>query len=211
MSALTYSTRRRGYQMIHLSILRPRPDSISAPPFPAILAAVFATLHQPVRRPFRRPRSLSHRTLRYLALALLLLTPLPNRARPNVLRLPFRTAQSMIVVQAMVNGSPVALLLDTGATRTIVSARVYGNVPFRLRTIERTSHSAGIVGDSVILPVNLQLANHTWAGQHVAIMNLDGLSQVLGIQFDGLLGQDVLREFRSVRIDYRAHIIDLEN
>ena len=50
-----------------------------------------------------------------------------------------------------------------------------------------------------------------WAGQRVAIMNLDGLSQVLGIHFDGLLGQDVLREFHSVRIDYRAHVIELEN
>jgi predicted aspartyl protease len=195
--------------MIHLSILRPRPDSIAAPQSRAILA-VAARRCQRVRRHVARPPVSPRRRLRYLLLALFLLTPLPNRARPNVLRLPFRTAHSMIVVQARVNGSQVALLLDTGATRTIVSARVYGNVPFHLRTIERTSHSAGIVGDSVILPVNLQLANHTWAGQHVAIMNLDGLSQVLGVQFDGLLGQDVLSEFHSVRIDYHAHIIEFE-
>ena len=195
--------------MIHLSILCPRPDSISAPQSRAILAPA-AGRYRPARPQVVRRSSPSGRGLRYLLLTLFLLTPLPNRARPNVLRLPFRTAHSMIVVQARVNGSQVALLLDTGATRTIVSARVYGNVPFQLRTIERTSHSAGIVGDSVILPVNLELANHTWAGQCVAIMNLDGLSQVLGIQFDGLLGQDVLREFHSVRIDYRNHIIELE-
>jgi predicted aspartyl protease len=195
--------------MIHLSILRPRPNSISAPQSRAILAPA-AGSYRPARPQVVRRSSPSSRSLRYLLLVLFLLTPLPNRARPNVLRLPFRTAHSMIVVQARVNGSQVALLLDTGATRTIVSARVYGNVPFHLRTIERTSHSAGIVGDSVILPVNLQLANHTWAGQHVAIMNLDGLSQVLGVQFDGLLGQDVLSEFHSVRIDYHAHIIEFE-
>jgi len=41
-------------------------------------------------------------------------------------------------------------------------------------------------------------------------MNLDGLSQVFGIQFDGLLGQDVLSEFHSVRIDFHAHIIEFE-
>jgi predicted aspartyl protease len=116
----------------------------------------------------------------------------------------------MIVGQARVNDSQVALLLDTGATRTIVSARVYGNIPFRLRTIERSSKSAGIVGDSVILPINLELGDHTWAGQRVAIMNLDGLSQVFGIQFDGLLGQDILSEFHAVRIDYHAHVIELE-
>jgi hypothetical protein len=36
------------------------------------------------------------------------------------------------------------------------------------------------------------------------LMNLDDLHQTLGIPFDGLLGQDMLREFRSVRVDYRA-------
>jgi hypothetical protein len=196
--------------MIHLSTLRPRPDSISAPQPRAILAAAPGR-YQPTRRRVVRASSPPRRSLRYFLLALVLLTPLPNRARPNVLRLPFRTAHSMIIVQGRVNGSPVAFLLDTGATRTIVSASVYGNIPFRLRAIERTSHSAGMIGDSVVIPVDLELSNHRWAAQHVAIMNLDGLSQLLGAQFDGLLGQDVLREFRSIRIDYHAHIIELED
>jgi hypothetical protein len=196
--------------MIHLSIFRPRPDSSSLRQPRAILAAAAGRGDRAVRR-VAQASPLLRRGRRIALLAVLLLLPLPNRARPSVLRLPFRTAHSMIIVQGRVNGSPVAFLLDTGATRTIVSASIYGKVPFRLRTIERTSHSAGIIGDSVILPVNLELANHTWSGQHVAVMNLDGLSQVLGIQFDGLIGQDVLREFRSVRIDYHAHVIELED
>ena len=196
--------------MIHLSILRPRPDSISAPQPRAILAAAPGR-YRPARRQVARTSSPPRRGLRYFLLALVLLTPLPNRARPNVLRLPFRTVHSMILVQGRVSGSQVAFLLDTGATRTIVSASIYGKIPFRLRAIERTSHSAGMIGDSVIVPVDLELDNHRWAGQHVAIMNLDGLSQVLGVQFDGLLGQDVLREFRSIRIDYHAHIIELQD
>jgi hypothetical protein len=210
MSALSYLTRHRSLWMIHLSILRTRPDSISPPQRRAILAAAAGRGVRAARRV--APASpLLPRGRRCILLALLLLMPLPNRARPSVLRLPFRTAHSMIIVQGRVNGSPVAFLLDTGATRTIVSVSIYGKVPFRLRTIERTSHSAGIIGDSVILPVDLELANHTWSGQHVAVMNLDGLSQVLGVQFDGLIGQDVLREFRSVRIDYHAHMIELED
>ena len=195
--------------MIHLSTLHPRSERIASTQRCAILAA--APRRRESTRHAARKSTPPRRRLRYIVLLLFLLTPLPNRARSNILRIPFRTVHSMIVVQAMVNGSQVALLLDTGATRTIVSARVYGNVPFRLRTIERTSRSAGIVGDSVIVPVNLELSNHTWAGQRVAIMNLDGLSQVLGIQFDGLLGQDVLSEFHSVRINYHDHIIELEN
>jgi hypothetical protein len=41
-------------------------------------------------------------------------------------------------------------------------------------------------------------------------MNLEDLSKRFQIHFDGLLGQDVLNQFRSVRIDYKAHVIELE-
>jgi predicted aspartyl protease len=143
-------------------------------------------------------------------LVLFLFTPLPNSARPDTLQLPFRTVRSMILVQGKVNGRPVVFLLDIGATRTIVSAKSYGNLAFRLHSVERTSQGPGIAGDSVALPIHLELGTHIWAGQRVAVMNLDGLNLLLGTPFDGLLGQDVLREFRSVRIDYRTHTVELE-
>jgi hypothetical protein len=41
-------------------------------------------------------------------------------------------------------------------------------------------------------------------------MNVDELSRRFGTPVDGLLGQDLLREFRSVRINYKSHIIELE-
>jgi hypothetical protein len=40
--------------------------------------------------------------------------------------------------------------------------------------------------------------------------NLEDLNQELGVNFDGLLGEDLLREFHSVRINYKAHVIELE-
>ncbi len=41
-------------------------------------------------------------------------------------------------------------------------------------------------------------------------MNVDELRRRFGAPVDGLLGQDVLREFRSVRINYKARVIGLE-
>ena len=152
----------------------------------------------------------SRRYLRLFALALLLFEPLPNFAHPDVIHLPFHTVQSMILVEGKVNGKPVTFLLDTGATRTIVSAKVYGNVGYSLRLAHRTGQQPGFVGESVTLPVNLQLDRHTWLARRVSIMNFNGLSDVLGADFDGLLGEDVLREFHSVHIDYRNHQIELE-
>jgi hypothetical protein len=152
----------------------------------------------------------SKRYLPLVALILLLLIPLPNVAHPDVIYLSFRTVQSMILVEGKVNGKPVTFLLDTGATRTIISAKIYGNVGYRLRLAQRAGQQPGFVGESISLPVNLQLERHTWLARRVSIMNFDGLSSVLGTDFDGLLGEDVLREFHSVHIDYRNHQIELE-
>jgi Aspartyl protease len=203
---------RRGQRKTHLSTLRPSTDSTEAPQTRAILAAAAGRERQRVRMCRRSVRTapLPRRALRYLLLVLFLFTPLPNSARPDTLQLPFRTVRSMILVQGKVNGRPVVFLLDTGATRTIVSAKSYGNLAFRLHSVERTSQGPGIAGDSVALPIYLELGTHIWAGQRVAVMNLDGLNLLLGTPFDGLLGQDVLREFRSVRIDYRTHTVELE-
>jgi Aspartyl protease len=148
--------------------------------------------------------------LKFVVLALLLFFPLPNFARPDVIHLPFRTVQSMILVEGKVNGKPVTFLLDTGSMRTIVSAKAYGYVGYRLRLAQRAGQQPGFVGESVSLPVNLALERHTWLARRVSVMNFDGLNDVLGADFDGLLGEDVLREFHSVHIDYRNHQIDLE-
>jgi hypothetical protein len=173
---------------------------------PAILAA--AGRREPVRLPPRRLQSA--RIFRALMLLFLFLAPLPNRARPRAVRVPFHTVQSMILVDAQVNGNRVTFLLDTGSNNTIVSVRTYGDLQFQLHQIQRSRNGPGMTGESLRLPVELALADRIWVGQRVSVMNLDDLKRILGISFDGLLGQDILRQFRSVRIDYHAHVIELE-
>jgi hypothetical protein len=173
---------------------------------PSILAAAESRRRMCRSARILRPGGL----LRLLALLVLLLAPLPNRARPAALRIPFRTVDSMILVEGKVNGNRVTFLLDTGANKTIVSVKTYGHVPFALQSARHNDLGPGMKGDAVRLSADVELANHMWVGQRVSVMNLDELTKVLGLRFDGLLGQDLLREFRSVRIDYKAHVIELE-
>jgi hypothetical protein len=148
---------------------------------------------------------------RALLCFLFLLVPMPNRANPRGVRVPFRTVESMILIEGKIDEKRITFLLDTGSNHTIVSVRFYGNVLLALRPAQHDRGAAGWMGESIRLPVDLSLADHIWAGQCVTMMNLDELQKVLGIHFDGLLGQDILREFRSVRIDYGAHLIELEH
>jgi len=114
----------------------------------------------------------------------------------------------LILVDAKVNGNPATLLLDTGANNTIINAKIYGNV--QAPRVELTSKGPGIVGNALRLRVDLEIADRFLFSQPVSVMNLGDLPQRVGAKFDGLLGQDILRQFRSVRINYRAHVIELE-
>lgn len=114
----------------------------------------------------------------------------------------------MLLIDAKVNGDPVILMLDTGANTTILDVKAYGKI--LVLPSRHGGPQVGIVGNALRVRVDLEIARRFMFSQPVAVMNLGELPQRLGAQFDGLLGEDILREFRSVRINYRARVIELE-
>lgn len=153
--------------------------------------------------------SLHYRYVAVVALlaVLALLSP-SSCAHDGAVFLPFRSVHSLILLDAKINGNPATLLLDTGANKTIISAKLYGNL--QAPHMELTSKGPGIVGNALRLRADLEIAGRFLFSQPVSVMNLDDLPQRVGAQFDGLLGQDILRQFTSVRINYRTHLIELE-
>jgi hypothetical protein len=145
-----------------------------------------------------------------LALFSLFLTTPAVPDKSDVVTVPFRTAQSMILVDARVNDNRATLLVDTGANHTIVSPKAYGNAQFQVRNLHKNDQGLGMQGDALRLHANFALANRVWISHPVYVLNVDELSRRFGTPVDGLLGQDVLQEFRSVRINYKSHVIELE-
>ena len=175
-----------------------------SPPESRVISAV------ETRRALRRPayRGFLGAVLHGLLFLALLLAPLPLLAQPRVVTLPFRSVNSLILVDAKIDGRPVTLLVDTGANRTILNAKSFGRAS--LPVSQPFNQGAGIIGNALRLRVGLEIANQILFSQHVSVMNLEDLSKRFGIPFDGLLGQDILDQFRSVRIDYKTHVIELE-
>jgi hypothetical protein len=139
---------------------------------------------------------------------LLLLTPLRTPAPPRIVAVPFRSVDSYILVDAKIDGMPVKLLVDTGANKTILNASSFCKV--EMQVSKPVNRGAGIVGNALRLRVELEITHELQFSQHVSVMNLEELSKRFGFHFDGLLGQDILNQFRSVRIDYKNQVIELE-
>lgn len=109
-----------------------------------------------------------------------------------------------ILVEVRVSGKAHTFLLDTGAARTVVSPDVLGRVAeFDLKLSRFRSRGPGFSGEATWERVDsLRLGQQVWHDLPVVVMNLKEISQVYGRQIDGLLGQDLLSEFRSVTIDF---------
>lgn len=135
-------------------------------------------------------------------------TPSEDLAKPRVVMLPYRSVDSYILVDAKIDGRAVKLLLDTGSNETILNASSFCKT--ELSATRPVNRGAGIVGNALHLRVDLELAHQIMFSQPVAVMNLEELSKSFRISFDGLLGEDILNQFRSVRIDYKKHVLELE-
>ena len=143
-----------------------------------------------------------------LILVFLLLAPLPALAQRRIVTVPFRSVDSFILIDAKIDGTPLRLLMDTGANKTILNAKSFCKT--EMNVTRPVNRGAGIVGNALRLRVDLEIAHEFMFSRRVSVMNLEELSRRFGIQFDGLLGQDILNQFRSVRIDYKRCVIELE-
>jgi aspartyl protease len=123
---------------------------------------------------------------------------------------PFHTVRGMILLDGQINGKLAVFLLDTGANNSVVDYRAAGFDSLKLDAL-RSTGSAGAEGACTVREVKLSLEHRSWFGRRVCVMNLSDAGKRMGVQIDGFIGQDVLREFSTVRIDYKAQTVTLED
>ena len=130
----------------------------------------------------------------------------------EVLKLPFEidSANSAILVRASADGKPVLLVLDTGASMTILAPEIVRTAPPGLGPSGFSSDGPGLRARGRYTEATLELGGRTWRNRSVVAMSMAEVSQAFGRRIDGLLGQDLLREFGRVTIDFRARTLRLE-
>jgi hypothetical protein len=129
------------------------------------------------------------------------------------LELPFEISgsQSEILVRGTANGKPVLLILDTGASRTILARDLLRSLPRPVLPSRFSTDGPGLNARGTYTEATLELGGRLWRGRSVVAMDMEEVSRAFGQRIDGLLGQDLLREFDRVTIDFRARRVVLSS
>jgi hypothetical protein len=126
---------------------------------------------------------------------------LGHGASAQTVTLPFRTEESLLVVRVFVNGRSANLILDTGAESTFLSPQAAGIS----NTVGVTRlRSNAQIAKSMSRNAAISLTeNGSIFSQPVIVVDLNDLNRKVGCKCDGILGQDVLRRFRAITVDYK--------
>ena len=123
--------------------------------------------------------------------------------------LPITEKDGLLRVTIRLNDTPRVLLLDTGALISLVSPEASGLSPAersRLRKIKL--YGAGGSGAEVrVATIKLTFGERNITGE-VIVAEMESLR--LPDKYDGILGSDILRQFKKVVIDYKARTLTVE-
>ncbi len=122
--------------------------------------------------------------------------------------IPFEVNQKFgaILVRVQVNKLPATLVLDTGSSHTMLSSTLLRVRPLASEHADPPAKGSGYVGSAGWAKATLEIGNMTWPDRKVLVMDdFQDLSNSMQQKVDGILGEDVLKEFNSVLIDFKHH------
>jgi hypothetical protein len=116
-----------------------------------------------------------------------------------------------ILVTVHINGKPAVLILDTGSNTTILSPEISGLNPTHLPRAEPPRKGTGFVGDGRWGQATLTIGTMVWKDKRVLIVKTEDLSRAVQRKIDGILGQDILDEFKYVEINFEEKRLTLSS
>jgi hypothetical protein len=123
-------------------------------------------------------------------------------------RVPFQTRDGMIYIQARVNGSRRTLLVDTGATFTILTLKAVPAIDLDSPITMNLAKGSMLASRR---PVGFALGDSDHPERHCAF-RLDAVVGDFKItNAEGAVGLDILSRFKSVTFDFKNSVMVLED
>jgi hypothetical protein len=132
-------------------------------------------------------------------------------AAAEMVELPLETSRSgsAILVRAVINHRPAILVLDTGAALTVIGPELARLETGDLAPTRFSADGPGLEARGRWVEATLEIGGRRFGRRTIGAMRLEEVSRALGEKVDGLLGQDLLREFGQVTIDFRRRMVRL--
>jgi hypothetical protein len=108
-----------------------------------------------------------------------------------------------------VNGIPARVVLDTGSNVTVVSEDLIHRNHVIASTPVTPLKGSGYVSTGHWGEANLHLGDAYWINRRILVDEMKTLSEAHKQRIDGILGRDILKEFRFVIIDYEHKVFRL--
>lgn len=126
----------------------------------------------------------------------------------SALKIPFELFGNLILMQVTVNNSdPLRFILDTGADTSVIDAQLANVLRLKPQGRMVASGAAGSAEATFTKGVSVNLQGVKIFDQTIYVLPLESLF-ALGRKIDGVLGNDILKEF-VVEIDYSDRTINL--
>lgn len=128
---------------------------------------------------------------------------------PSVLPIEHDAVFGEILVSVRVNGKPAVLILDTGSSTTILSPEASGLDPVNLRRADPPKKGTGFVGDGRWGEATLVTGTRIWKDHRILVQDMKSITDAMHRKIDGILGQDILGEFKYIVIDFKHKCVVL--
>jgi predicted aspartyl protease len=126
---------------------------------------------------------------------------------------PFKLAKPnkpLIVLETVVNGEgPYRFVLDTGASLTMISPELAKKLDVKPEKSEKAVGAGGRLEIHFGTVKSLKIGETQLAGTKIGIMDLTGIRKATETEIDGIIGYNVLKNFRVV-IDYPKGTVAFE-
>jgi hypothetical protein len=120
---------------------------------------------------------------------------------------PLKIDGAKILTNVRLNGKNARLLLDTGAALTFITPEL-ANGALELQRVNIQQHAG--VSRASLYRINITVGDVVFHDHIVAALDMKDVNQRTGMQIDGVLGEDILGRFRSVRINFKDKRLELE-
>jgi predicted aspartyl protease len=125
----------------------------------------------------------------------------------KISRAPAIVHGNAVLVAAQINGQPANLLLDTGAERSFIDYGFASRAGLALTDSQIVRRVYSSEEGKIVRPVEIEIQSSRLADVELVATDLGGTSEAIGLQIDGVLGIDLMRQF-VITINYSAGSVD---